>query len=485
MIRYGKTLLTQQPDETTDLLIDLCSGTLSSSTSSKSAFSSTLNDNTDESSSPGGEAPPSATAAESGGGGGAGYILNFGRTVVEGASSVLSPIPGISSSSRKESVPATPNSTDDASKSAPSRRSSKHPSRDSSLATPIDGPSAQQESSSSSSQQQQKGQQSPAYTPPSPRPYFAHFVNFPAHFLRFLESVAWTRFHQRVELPSSSSSDTKAANGKSSSTSSKPISRKKKKTSAAPPPSYDSAINSSSTPPTPELLDQRAIWNTLLELYLLFSRSPPSHPSSSSPPTPSTDPNHAQQKALLLLQQADTIPYDLTHALILCSMNGFTEGLVELWERLGMYEEVLRFWMEKENQAPISQEESSSTPPSEGRRRPSDEVLSHLSLYGPTHPHLYPLVLRFLTSSHALLARHEKDLRGVLDRIDEFGVMPTLEVVKVLGRNGVASVGVIKDWLRERVKGVRGEVDSVRRCLFFPLRLPRRSWLLLIAGCSD
>jgi hypothetical protein len=71
-----------------------------------------------------------------------------------------------------------------------------------------------------------------------------------------------------------------------------------------------------------------------------------------------------------------------------------------------------------------------------------------------------------LTSSHALLARHEKDLRGVLERIDEMGVMPTLEVVKVLGRNGIASVGVVKDWLRDRVKAVRGEVDSVQSTLF-------------------
>jgi hypothetical protein len=461
MIRYGKTLLTQQPNETTDLLIDLCSGTLSSSSPSSavantnSAFASKLGTEEEDSSSLSGETPSSANAAENGGSGGGGYITSFGRTLVEGAAGVLAPIPGVSSSSRQETLPP-PSSANDPSKTTTSRHSSKHPSRDSSLAA--DGTSSLQLSSS----QQQQTASTPAYTPPSPRPYFAHFVNFPAHFLRFLESVAWARFHQRVDL--STTSSLAKSNGKP------PL--KKKKPISAPPPSYDSAIS----PPSPELLDQRAIWNTLLELYLLFAPphlQPPTI-SSLSPSSP-TNPTLNQQKALLLLQQADSIPYNPTHALILCSMNGFTEGLVELWERLGMYEEVLRFWMEKENQDPLplalpSPSSSSSSDPTSpaiaATRRPSDEVLAHLRVYGPTHPHLYPLVLRFLTSSHALLARHEKDLRGVLERIDEMGVMPTLEVVKVLGRNGIASVGVVKDWLRDRVKAVRGEVDSVQSTLF-------------------
>lgn len=133
-----------------------------------------------------------------------------------------------------------------------------------------------------------------------------------------------------------------------------------------------------------------------------------------------------------------------------------------------MYEDVVRFWMEKEKDEEEEAGDLTTIPTSTGRH-PSDEVLSRLHLYGPTHPELYPLVLRFLTSSNGLLARHAADLKDVLETIDEERIMPTLEVVQVLSRNGVASVGVVKDWLREKVRGMRVEVESVSsRSVFLP-----------------
>jgi len=53
-----------------------------------------------------------------------------------------------------------------------------------------------------------------------------------------------------------------------------------------------------------------------------------------------------RDKALRVLR-SDSIPYDPTHALILCSTYRFTLGLVLLWEKMGMYEDVLRSWMDQ------------------------------------------------------------------------------------------------------------------------------------------
>ena len=179
--------------------------------------------------------------------------------------------------------------------------------------------------------------------------------------------------------------------------------------------------------------DQTAVWNTLLELYLTLSEN-------------KEEDNPLRTKALALLE-SKTLPYDPTHALILCSTRDFTNGLVLLWERLGMYEDVLRFW--------IAQETDVHAPGA------SAQVISAFQRYGPEHHELYPLVLRFLTSSAELLSRHANELEGILETIDREGIMPPLGVIQVLSRNDVTSVGLVKQWLLTRIKDSRDEIEAV------------------------
>lgn len=276
----------------------------------------------------------------------------------------------------------------------------------------------------------------------SPRPYLAHFIGHPDQLVRFLEAVGQSRW----DLTSDHSvQDTPA------------------------PPAYDAPPPTQAVHPDEASQDQRAVWSTLLELYLLFS--------TKSTLTP-VERDAYRVKALDLVKIAGTSPYDVTAALILCSTGNFAEGMVLLWEKLGMYEDVLRFWMEKEKH-PSDPGTGTGTGPSSARR-PSDEVLTQLHIYGPTNHHLYPLVLRFLTSSNELLTRHRKDLASVLNTIDTEGIMPTLEIVKVLSRNGVASVGIVKDWLRDKVQGLRLEVDSVRCISFVVLSLSKLTPFFLL-----
>ena len=88
-------------------------------------------------------------------------------------------------------------------------------------------------------------------------------------------------------------------------------------------------------------------------------------------------------------------------------------------------------------------------------------MLYYLDTYGSQHPHLYPLVLRFLTSSPELLSRHTEDLRRILEYIDTEKIMPPLGVVQVLSRNGVTSVGLVKEWLLTRIKESDAEIKAV------------------------
>jgi hypothetical protein len=249
----------------------------------------------------------------------------------------------------------------------------------------------------------------PMYKRPSPKQYFPHYIDHAEHFLVFLEAVAVNRWGQKVEgnqkpvVPSS--------------------------------PDVGQDVES-------DKVDQTAVWNTLLELYLSLSEKKVETGSKGALATPAG----YRDKALRLLQQA-TLPYDPTHALIVCSTRSFTDGLILLWEKMGMYDDVLRFWMDKDK---------------EGDSGASARVLEHLRQYGPKQPHLYPLVLRFLTSTPALLSRHTTDVESILEHIEQEKIMPPLGVVQVLSRNGVASVGLVKKWLMTRIAESKEEIEAVR-----------------------
>lgn len=258
--------------------------------------------------------------------------------------------------------------------------------------------------------------EAPAYTPPSPRLFFAHFVDHRDLFVHFLEDVAYALWGQRVD-PS-----TKPGR----------IAQKRE-------------LEDTVVLPKAEA-DQRAVWNTLLELYLDSTRS-----------ANAKDVIAAARGKVLGLLASSSIPYDPMHALVLCSMAEFTDGLVGLWESLGMYEDVLRYWMERDSAAAEGRDSDSEA---EGANA-ADEIMRYLNLYGPGNPSLYPMVLRYITSSGAVLSRHKASLPRILETIDAERIIPPLAVVQLLSRNGVASVGTVKEWLRAKVEETRQEINAV------------------------
>ncbi|KAF9073561.1 hypothetical protein BDP27DRAFT_1260105 [Rhodocollybia butyracea] len=381
LARYGRALLHNLPEETTELLIDLC--TMSGTTVD-------VVDNAGE------ETPISAVSKSTAGG--ASYLsyLNLNRNSTVGQTS--SDTATIAAPSVKTVRPG------DADDSATKRSGSS------------DGAVGSRSTSPPPTALSTMGIAPVSARPPKPQPlkrlsprlYFAHFVDHMEQFVVFLETVAIRRWGQSVDDdPSKHLSDSGAE---------------------------------TDSDDAEERRDQIAVWNTLLELYLTL----PGISSSIVSSKPQTE-DTLKEKALRILRSR-TIPYDTTHALIICSSRGYTKGLVLLWEKMGMYEDVLRFWMERDQEG--------STPEA------SKEVVRHLKLYGPSHPHLYTLVLRFLTSSPDLLSRHMDDVKDIIQYIDKEGIMPPLGIIQVLSRNSVASIGLIKEWLIERIKGERGEIQA-------------------------
>jgi hypothetical protein len=352
LVRYGRSLLAHLPDETTLLLVDLCSG------------SSTLSTPDQE------DVPSGPTPKASAGPSYLSYLaLNRGNPAV----GVNVEIPSTAPTLTQTVVPQGGGQITTSARQGSIHEGSRASSPRASVIT---------------------ARPPPPIKRPSPRLYFAHFVDHTEHFVRFLEAVAHRRWGQNIDAVAGASVPTGHPD---------PVDEDKS--------------------------EQTAVWNTLLELYLSLSVSQDTSNAE--------DASRLHDKIIRLLQ-SDSLPYDATHALIVCSTRAFTPGLVLLWEKMGMYEDVLRFWMDKDKEG--SDPEAST------------QVLRHLNIYGPTHPHLYPLVLRFLTSNSELLSRHTSDLALVLEHIDSEKIMPPLGIVQVLSRNGVASVGLVKQWLMSRIQ---------------------------------
>jgi len=92
--------------------------------------------------------------------------------------------------------------------------------------------------------------------------------------------------------------------------------------------------------------------------------------------------------------------------------------------------------------------------------------------------------LRFLTSTPELLSRHREDVKRILKVIDEREILPPLGVVQVLSRNDVASIGLVKEWLIERVKITRTEIQNDQE-LTKSYRLETAAKLKQVEALSD
>jgi hypothetical protein len=163
-----------------------------------------------------------------------------------------------------------------------------------------------------------------SYHPPSPRKFMPAFVDRPDCLTTFLESVfekLWGNGNQ-----SSPTSETTTVHSPS-------VSNK------------NGDSNKSEKVWSPQEQEERkTIWNTLLELYLMDDMESTKEPTS--PRERQRRKREFRQKALVLLQD-ESVQYDTNQALVLCQLKQFDEGIVYLYEKTGMYTDILRFWMEK------------------------------------------------------------------------------------------------------------------------------------------
>ncbi|CAH1772502.1 unnamed protein product, partial [Owenia fusiformis] len=159
------------------------------------------------------------------------------------------------------------------------------------------------------------------------------------------------------------------------------------------------------------------VYNTLLELYL-------------------HDYVHEQNKTvqeskgkitLDLLQNQDA-GYDIDQALVLCQMNDFKPGILYLYEKAKLYQQILRYHMEHNEYT---------------------HIIESCKRFGTADPHLWVQALSYFARKQE---NCKPQIMEVLSHIDKKNLLPPLLVIQTLAHNSTATLAVVKDYIIRRLQ---------------------------------
>ncbi|XP_019628396.1 PREDICTED: vacuolar protein sorting-associated protein 11 homolog [Branchiostoma belcheri] len=176
-------------------------------------------------------------------------------------------------------------------------------------------------------------------------------------------------------------------------------------------------------PSSPSLL-----YNTLLELYLHDM----AHDGSQKA--------ELDRKSLDLLQNTDA-HYDVNQALVLCQMHNYKAGILYLYERERLYQQILRYHMDHDEYV---------------------HIINTCKKFGGQDPNLWVQAL-------AYFARKEENCRTqmmeVLQHIDRHNLLPPLLVVQTLAHNSTATLAVVKDYITRRLQQENDQIQEDERLI--------------------
>ncbi|KAA0704039.1 Vacuolar protein sorting-associated protein 11 -like protein [Triplophysa tibetana] len=140
------------------------------------------------------------------------------------------------------------------------------------------------------------------------------------------------------------------------------------------------------------------------------------------------------QEAALSLLRSDNTVFD--KALVLCQMHNFKEGVLYLYEKGMLYQQIMHYHMQNEEYG---------------------KVVEACKRYGDKEACLWEQALGYF-------ARKEENCKAyiseVLQHIDQNNLMPPLLVVQTLAHNSTASLSVIKDYLINKLERETRQIEE-------------------------
>lgn len=130
--------------------------------------------------------------------------------------------------------------------------------------------------------------------------------------------------------------------------------------------------------------------------------------------------------------------YDIDLALVLCRNQKFKEGLIFLYEKLHLYNEIIEYYMENNEY---------------------DLIIKACKKYGAQDPNLWVVVLTYFAKKKEDC---HKQITEVLSNIDRDNLLPPLLAVQILSQNPNTTLGLIKDYITKRLQQENKEISEVK-----------------------
>jgi len=174
------------------------------------------------------------------------------------------------------------------------------------------------------------------------------------------------------------------------------------------------------------------LYTTLFEIYLQKASE-----------TKAEEKTEWERKARQLIESKD-IPIDTSNVLLLSDLQKFRDGTILVSERQGLRFDVFRSYT---------------------AARDTHGAIKALRKYGPEEPQLYPAALAYFTSSPQILEEAGEEVKAVLKKIDQDGLMAPLQVIQTLSNTPVATMALVRDYLSSTVERERAEIAENRRLI--------------------
>ncbi|KAF2863479.1 hypothetical protein K470DRAFT_203897, partial [Piedraia hortae CBS 480.64] len=135
---------------------------------------------------------------------------------------------------------------------------------------------------------------------------------------------------------------------------------------------------------------------------------------------------------------------DTSSVLLLPDLEKFREGTILVSERFGFKYDVFRSYT---------------------AARDTKGTIKTLHKYDSEEPQLYAAALAYFTSSTEILKEAGDEVEKVLKKIDEDGLMASLQVIQTLSVTHVATMGLVKRYLSTVVQREQDEIANNRRLI--------------------
>lgn len=176
----------------------------------------------------------------------------------------------------------------------------------------------------------------------------------------------------------------------------------------------------------------KTVYNTLIEYQIYSFAATADHELKA-----------IKEKKIMDLLKSDSEKYSSDQALVLCQLSNFQPGLLYLYQKAELYDQILKHHFASGNY---------------------DAGITACRRFGPQNPQLWVTALQNIAqASGAEVPQHQ--FKEVLDNIEKYRLLSPLLVVSTLSSCPTATLGVVRDYLLRTLSAEERSIDEDKRVI--------------------